>query len=319
MTESHPFRFGVIGENAHTAEMLVQTARAAEHLGYSTFLLRDHFVREPFGDQLAPLMALTAVASATQTLRLGTLVLANDYRHPVMLAKEAATLDHLSGGRLELGLGAGWLRDEYERAGMPFDAPGTRVGRLEEAVMIVKSLLSGRPTTFAGGHYCVSSLSTYPAAHQRPHPPLLIGAGSERMLRLAGREADIVGILPKAVPDGTISGEYAERTAETTKQKVGWIRDGAGSRFDQIVLSMLVSPRVTDDVPGIAAEFAARRGWGRLDARTVLTMPSVFIGSVGHIADTMRARREEYGFSYYVISDSIMESFAPVVEELTGS
>ncbi|WP_165367896.1 TIGR03621 family F420-dependent LLM class oxidoreductase [Phytoactinopolyspora endophytica] len=319
MTNFRPFRFGVIGENARTVDMLLGTARTAERLGYSTFLLRDHFIREPFGDQLAPLVALTAVASATRTLRIGTLVLANDYRHPVMLAKEAATLDHISGGRLELGIGAGWHREEYDQAGMPFDAPGARVDRLAESVSILKGLMSGEPTTFSGGQYCVTSLSTYPAAHQRPHPPLLVGAGSERMLRMAGREADTIGILPKAVPDGTISGEYTERTAETMKRKLEWVRDAAGSRFDEVELSMLVSPRVNDDVKSTAEEFAVRRGWGSVAAEAVLSMPSVFIGPVERIADTMRARRKEFGFSYYVVSDSIMERFAPVVEELNGT
>ena len=199
------FRFGVIGESTGTATALVDRARHAEDLGYSTFLLRDHFVGEPFGHQLAPLIALTAAATATTTIRLGTLVLANDNRHPVMLAKEAATLDVVSGGRLELGLGAGWLRSEYEAAGIPFDAPGERVRRLGESIHLLKSLFDGSPVTFDGLHYRVTGLDSFPRPVQRPRPPLLVGAGSPRMLRLAGREADIVGILPKALPTGTIS------------------------------------------------------------------------------------------------------------------
>src|SRR5215211_9239903 len=225
-----PFRFGVIGEAITSRERLLDAPRRAEALGYSTLLLRDHFVAEPFGDQLAPMVALTAAAGATRTLRVGTLVLDNDYRHPVLLAKEAATLDLLSGGRFELGLGAGWLREEYVSAGMPFDPAGVRVGRMEESLRLLKGLFSGESVTFAGEHYAVTGLESFPRPVQRPHPPLMIGAGSRRMLGIAGREADIVGILPKALPDGTISDDLAERTPETLKRKVGWAREAAGDR-----------------------------------------------------------------------------------------
>lgn len=156
------FRFGVVGESIRSGADLADTARRAEELGYDVLTLRDHFVTEPFGDQLAPMVALASAASATSTLRLGTMVLSNDFRHPVMLAKEAATLDHLSGGRFELGLGAGWLREEYEAAGMPFDRPGTRVGRLAESLQILRALLSGEKTTFAGEHYTVDGLTVFP-------------------------------------------------------------------------------------------------------------------------------------------------------------
>jgi len=186
------FRFGVVGEGIRSGPELVATARRAEELGYDTLLLRDHFVAAPFGDQLAPMVALMAAAAATRTLRVGTLVLDNDYRHPVLLAKEAATLDLLSGGRFELGIGAGWARDEYERAGMAFDPPGIRVDRLEEAVRVLKGLFAGSALTFPGHHYSVTELQSFPMPAQRPHPPILIGAGSTRMLSIAGREADIV-------------------------------------------------------------------------------------------------------------------------------
>src|SRR6266550_2451379 len=197
-----PFRFGVICEHMQSAEEWVTKARQAEEYGYSTLLIRDHFIREPFGDQLAPLIALMAAANATKTLRVGSLVMDNDYRHPVMLAKEAATLDLLSGGRFELGIGAGWLRSEYEQAGMVFEPAGVRVSRLEEAIQVLKALFADQPITFAGDHYTITNLSGFPKPTQRPHPPILVGAGSKRMLALAAREADIVGILPKALPEG---------------------------------------------------------------------------------------------------------------------
>src|SRR5215207_2226782 len=208
------FRFGVIAETVRTAEQLTGTARRAEALGYDTFLLRDHFVAEPFGVQLAPLVALATAAVATRTLRLGTLVLDNDYRHPVMLAKEAATLDLLSGGRLELGLGAGWLQSEYDQAGMAYDPPGVRIQRLSEAITVLKGLFAEPPFTFAGDHYAITNLNGFPKPAQRPHPPILIGAGHKRMLMLAGREANTVGILTTSVATGRVVDDPLARMAE---------------------------------------------------------------------------------------------------------
>ncbi|SEF50843.1 probable F420-dependent oxidoreductase, MSMEG_2516 family [Thermomonospora echinospora] len=311
-----PFRFGVVVESARTAEDLVRTARRAEELGYATLNVRDHFVREPFGDQLAPMVALTAAACATRALRVGTLVLANDYRHPVMLAKEAATLDRLSGGRLELGLGAGWLREEYERAGLPFDPPGTRVDRLAEALHVIKGLLAGEEVTFTGDHYRVHGLSTFPRPARRP--PILVGAGSPRMLRLAGREADIVGVLPPARPGGTIAGGFAERLPEAVDAQLVQVRRGAGKRWPSVELSMLVSPTFAGHPRRGAEAAAARRGWPPEAVDLIPRMPSQFVGPPEHMAEQMAGRRERYGFSYYVVADSAMEDFAPVVGLLTG-
>jgi probable F420-dependent oxidoreductase len=295
---------------------LFGTARRAEQHGYATFLLRDHFVAEPFGHQLAPLAALTAVAAATSTIRVGTLVLDNDYRHPVLLAKEAATLDLLSGGRLELGIGAGWLREEYAAAGMAFDPPGVRVGRLAESLRVLKGLFAGAPLDFAGDYYTIDGLAAFPLPAQRPHPPLLVGAGSRRMLGIAGREADIVGILPKALPDGTISDDLAERTPETLKRKVAWVREAAGER--DVELSAMISPVIAADRRAAAERYAVERGWGAAAAEQVLAMPGTFVGTVERIVELMLDRREELGFSYYVVSDADLAAFAPVVERLAG-
>lgn len=313
------FRFGVLGETVRTAAELAATARRAEALGYATFLLRDHFVAEPFGVQLAPLPALMAAAGATSTLRIGTLVLDNDYRHPVLLAKEAATVDLLSGGRLELGLGAGWLRVEYESAGLPFDAASVRVSRLEEALSVLKGLFAGDPYSFAGEHYTVTELASFPRPAQRPHPPILLGAGSPRMLRLAGREADLVGILAKALPDGTISEDLSERSPQVMARKVEYVREGAGDRFGDVTLSMVISPLIEADHRAAAERYALERGWGRAAAEQVLAMPAAFVGSADRIAEQMRARRDRYGFSYYVVSDREMDAFSPVLERLAGS
>jgi probable F420-dependent oxidoreductase len=318
MAELRPFRFGVIGEDIRTREQLLAEARRAEALGYSTLLLRDHFVSEPFGEQFAPVVALMAAAAATTALRVGTLVLDNDYRHPVLLAKEAATLDVLSGGRFELGLGAGWLRDEYDRAGLPFDAAGIRVDRLEESIQILKRLLSGSPATLHGSHYAVTDLVSFPVPTQRPRPPILIGAGSRRMLRIAGREADIVNILPKALPNGSISEDLSERSPETIARKIGWIRDAAGQRFGELELGMIVSVASGEDARGAAERLAVRRGWGAAAAERALEMPSVLAGPVEHVVDELQARRERLGLSYYVVSSSQVEAAGPVVERLAG-
>lgn len=313
------FRFGVVGEGIRSGPELVATARRAEELGYDTLLLRDHFVAAPFGDQLAPMVALMAAAAATRTLRVGTLVLDNDYRHPVLLAKEAATLDLLSGGRFELGIGAGWARDEYERAGMAFDPPGIRVDRLEEAVRVLKGLFAGSVLTLAGHHYSVTELQSFPMPAQRPHPPILIGAGSRRMLSIAGREADIVGILPRALPDGTISDDLQERSPAAIAQKLGWVRQAAGDRFGQVELSAMVSVVVADNHRKAAEQLAVERGWGSEAAGAILEMPSILVGSVDRIADDLQARRDRFHLSYYVVSDEDMEAFASVVDCLTGT
>jgi len=318
MTRQQAFRFGVINEHMQSRNEWVTAARRTEDLGYATFLIRDHFIQEPFGYQFAPLAALMTAANVTQTLRVGSLVFDNDYRHPLVLAKEAATLDLLSDGRFELGIGAGWLRSEYEQAGLVFDAPGVRVDRLEEALHVIKGLFAEEPLTFSGHHYTVAGLNSFPKPVQRPHPPLLIGAGSRRMLSLAAREADIVGILPKALPNGTISADVAERSAATMAQKLEWVRQAAGERFHEIELSMVITIAITANQRQRAAQFANERGWSGIPVEQVLEMPSVFIGSVEQIIEEMLARRERYGFSYYVVSDESMEAFAPIVARLAG-
>lgn len=314
-----PFRFGVIGEGVRDREGLLATARAAEAAGYDTFLLRDHLIAEPFGPQLAPLVALAAVAGTTARLRLGTLVLANDFRRPAVLAKEAATLDLLSGGRFELGVGAGWLREEYGRAGIPFDAAGVRVGRFGEGVRALKGLLGGGAASFAGSHYALDALETFPGPTQRPRPPILIGAGSRRMLGIAGREADIVGILTSSVASGTLASDPAGMGPAAVEEKLGWVRAGAGARFGEIELSLVPSIVVAGDERAAAARFAAERGWDGVGVDETLAMPSVFVGTVERIAGEMRARRERYGFSYYVVSDAALTAFAPVVAALAGT
>ena len=313
----HPFRFGVINERPLAREDWFAHVRRVEALGYATFLIRDHFVPDFFGDQFAPLVALMAAAGATTTLRVGTIVIDNDYRHPVLLAKEAATLDLLSGGRLELGLGAGWLQKEYEQAGMQYDAPGARIGRLAEGIAVLKGLFADGPLTFRGEHYAISGLEGFPKPTQRPHPPLLIGGGNRRILRLAGREADIVGLLTTSVASGTVVDAVDERLPAVIEQKLAWVREGAGDRFPEIELSLIPSIIPTADRRGRAAQLIAERGWA-VSVDDVLAMPSILIGTETEIADNLLTRRERYGFSYYIVADGDMDAFAPLVRRLAG-
>jgi len=318
MTRLRPFRFGVFAEGVRSREALLDTARRAEDGGFATFLIRDHFIAEPFGHQLGPLTALATVAGATRTLRIGSLVFANDYRHPVVLAKEVATLDVLSEGRFELGLGAGFSRAEYEQAGIAFHSPPVRAERLEEALHVLKGLFADAPCTFAGKHYTVSGLHSFPKPVQRPHPPILVGAASSRMLSLAARHADIIGLQTVSTTRGVVAQDPRLRSARTVSEKIDQVRQAAGERFEEIELSMVASVIVTDHRREAAEQFARDRGWDDTAAGEVLTMPSVFIGTVDHVVDEMQGRRERYGISYYVFFDHLMKSLAPLVNRLAG-
>ncbi len=311
-----PFRFGVINETMLPAREWLAHVQRVESLGYSTLLIRDHFVPDFFGQQLAPLSAMMAAAMATTRLRVGTMVLDNDYRHPVMLAKEAATIDMLSGGRLELGIGAGWLRTEYEQAGIPFDRAGTRIDRLEEALAILKGFFRGDPVHHTGAHYAIAGLVNYPPVIQRPHPPILIGGGKQRVLTLAGREANIVGILTTSVASGTVEDNVEERLPEAVEQKIGWIRDGAGDRFPEIELS-LIPTVITGNRRDRASQVIAERGWTGVTVDDILAMPSFLIGTHDQIIEDLLERRARYGFSYYVVSDTILEDVAPIVAAMS--
>lgn len=315
---THSFRFGVINEHPMGREGWIAHVRRAEALGYATFLIRDHFVPDFFGDQFAPFAALMAAACATTTLRVGTIVIDNDYRHPVHLAKEAATLDLLSGGRLELGLGAGWLQKEYEQAGLQYDAPGVRITRLAEALTVLKGLFADGPLTFRGEHYAIDRLEGFPKPAQRPRPPILIGGGNRRILRLAGREADIVGILTTSVASGTVVDATNERLPAAVDQKIAWVREGAGERFPAIELSLIPGVALTDDRRGRATRLIAGRGWSGVGVEDVLAMPSLLIGTEEEVVADLLARRERYGFSYYIVADGDMEAFAPLVARLAG-
>lgn len=313
---TRPFRFGVINEQMLAPSAWLAHVRRIEQLGYDTFLIRDHLVPDYFGEQYAPLVALAAAAGATERIHLGTMVLANDFRHPALLAKEAATLAAFSGGRLELGLGAGWLRAEYEAMGLTLDPAGARIARLEEALTIIGALWSGEPVSLAGRHYQLAELRVTPTPPQRPL--IFLGGGHERMLNLAGRHADIVGLLTSTVASGELVQDPAERTPEAVERKLGWVRAGAGARYAQIELSLIPTVILSDDRQAATERLIAERGWRGVTPEAVWAMPSFFVGDVAQIAATMVERRARYGFSYYVFSDAQAEELAPLLARLAG-
>jgi len=306
-----PFRFGVTAPTPSGDTNWAERARRVEQLGYSTLVVPDHF-----RDHLAPVPALVAAALATTRLRVGSLVFSNDFRHPAVLAKEAATIDVLSGGRFELGLGAGWLREEYDQTGIRFDAPGTRVERLEEAVTIIKRLLAGERVTFAGRHYTIADLEGRPTPVQRPHPPIAIGGGGRRTLSLAAREASIVGLVPRARRDG--SGlDLNDLSDAATREKLEWVRAAAGERFDSLEINTLIQAVVVADQRMAAADQLASRF--KVAREVVLETVYVALGTIEEICETLRQRRERYGVSYLTVFERDMEAFAPVVERLAGT
>jgi probable F420-dependent oxidoreductase len=287
-------------------------ARKVEDLGFSTLLMPDHF-----GDQLAPIPALVAAADATTTLKVGALVFDNDYRHPLILAKEAATLDLLSDGRLELGLGAGWMRSDYEESGIAYDPPGVRVDRFEEGVAIITGLLeSEEPFSFSGKHYTVTGHTGTPRPVQRPRPPLIIGGGGRRVLGIAARHAEIVSINVD-LRAGTAGPESAANaTPDATREKIGWVKEAAGDRFDEIELNTLIGfVMVTDDRQSIIDAMAPALG---LDPADALHIPLALIGTLDQMAEELEWRREEYGISYFSVESDAWEAMAPVVARLAG-
>jgi probable F420-dependent oxidoreductase len=314
MSKTRPFRFGVSLQRSKSGAELRDIARQAEASGYSTVLLPDHL-----GDQLSPVPALVAAADATTTLRVGSLVFDNDFRHPVMLAKEAATLDVLSAGRLELGVGAGWMKPEYEQAGIPFEPASVRITRMEEAIRIVKGLFADGPVTFTGQHYTISGLEGFPKPVQRPHPPLHIGGGGKLLLSVAAREADIIGFLPMARSDGQ-GQDIMDGTAEALEQKITWVREAAGARFADLELGILVAQVLTtEDREQMAQLIASTLARGvKVSTDVILQAPYLLLGTVDQICEDLLARRERYGISYISVFEQSLETLAPVVARLAN-
>jgi len=304
-----PFRFAVQQASAPSGEKWVALARRAETLGYDVLVMPDHL-----GRQLSPFAALGAAAAATTRLRVGAFVFANDYRHPLMLAREAATLDLLSGGRFEMGLGAGWMTSDYRQLGMAYDPAPRRIDRLAEATPLIRRLLAGETVTHSGQHYQLDRATVGVETVQKPRPPLAIGAGGPRMLKLAAREADIVGLVPGFDAHGRIHVRQATETA--TARKIGLIREAAGDRFERLEINLwLGDAGLVGSGNSLVGSVTAAARWA---PTAIYGSPYVLYGTLNSVRDRLLRRRDKLGISYYTIPSHAMDSMAPLVEALAG-
>ena len=307
----HPFRFGVTASRAPPRQAWTDLARSAEELGYDTFVMQDHL-----GRQLSPLGGLAAAAAVTSRIRIGAFVFANDYRHPLLLARETATLDQISNGRVELGIGAGWKTSDYRQLGMPYERAGLRIERMQESVVLMRQLFTGERVTHSGPHYHLDGARLAPRPVQ-PRIPILIGGGGPRMLRIAAREADIVGLLTQFDSHGRPIA--SQGTEAQTAHKVAIIRDAAGSReaFERLELNVLVASAGligSGSSPFGSVASAIKAAAPRMVGGT----PYLLHGTLGQVRETLLRRRERLGISYYIWSARAAETMAPVVEALAG-
>jgi len=312
-----PFRFLASVEESTDFASLTSLARKAEAVGCAALVIPDHLTF-----RYAPLPALATVAAATERLRVGTFVLNNCLRHPAVLAQDLATLDVLSGGRLEIGIGAGWNKPEHDAIGIPFEPVGVRIARLTEAIAILKGCFADGPFSFDGKHYTITAHDGLPEPAQRPHPPIFLGGGGKRLLTLAGREAQIIGLAPRIVQGEKPGLDAWSITAAATEEKIGWIREAAGERFDEIELNSYPTggPTVVTDDPRAEARRRAdriREQTGvELSVEEVLDSPHTFIGSVKDLRHKFVELRERFGISSFLVDD--LDALSPVVEELAG-
>ena len=306
------FRFALQASSAASPRAWRDLARKAEDLGYSTLYVPDHL-----DDQWAPMVAVTVAAEATTTLRVGTLVLDNDFRHPVLVAKEAATLDIVTGGRFEFGLGAGWMSTDYVQSGIPLDKPSVRVARLAESLAIIRAMWRDGSATFSGVHYSVTDAAGTPVPVTPGGPPIVIGGGSRRVLTLAGQYADIASIVP-SLDAGYIGPEVAaEAVVEKYTDRVGWIREAAGDRAGDIELQCWTA--AVQVVPNRAEVTASLAALFNLTPEQLEATPLALIGTAEEIVEQLRARRVALGFSYIVVHEAEMDALSPVIAELAGT
>ena len=311
MSETRKFRFGVLAARKVTRQEWKEKARRIEDAGFSTLLMTDHLG----DDRLSPLPALVSAADAAPALRVGTIVLNNDLRHPAVLAKDVATVDILTDGRFELGLGAGWEHEDYERAGLPYDRAAVRVSRLEESMTILDALFTGETVNYSGKYYTITDLPALPKPAQQPRPPFLVGGGGKRVLSVAARMADIVGVHIRARTDGA-GQDWTSATREDVEKKVGWVREAAGERFPQLELCQnLFAVVVTGDRQATARQMTGRFG---LPEDAILESPYFLIGSVEQISEQLQENRQRFGISYIISPDVFMDALTPVVANLVG-
>lgn len=305
----HPFRFGVMAPSpVPSGSAWAALARKVEDLGYDILQLPNHLANQP----LAPMVALAAAAAVTSRLRVGTLVVDNELVHPAVIANEASTLDLLSDGRFELGIGAGWLAADHQPIGQRWAPAAERIDRLAEAVEIIRRLTTEDRVSFTGAHYALDGATG--AGAGRRCPPLLLGGGGPRMLRLAARVADVVSLVPD-MRSGRVGPESAATaTGPATRRKLEWVVEAAAGR-DVVLHTNVTAVIVTDDRAGGLARIA--RAYG-VDEAGAAEVPHALVGSVEQICDTLEQRRAELGISYLTVMERNLDDFAPVVARLAG-
>jgi probable F420-dependent oxidoreductase len=311
MFPHRPFRFGVQVSHASSAQEWAELARRSEDAGYDVLTMPDHFT-----NQLAPVPALMAAADATTTLRIGALVFDNDYKHPVVLAKELATMDVLSDGRTEIGLGAGWMISDYEQAGMTYDSPKVRIDRFIEGLAVIRGALGPDTFSFSGDHYTISQYNGLPKPVQQPLPPILIGGGGPRVLGFAAREADIVGINGTLTAGVVGTEAISTMTAASVDEKVALVAKAGSHRLSEIELNIRTFfVKVTDDR---ASTINAISSMFSVPAELIDTSPFALIGSVDACIEQLLERREKWGFSYTIVGAENIDECAPIVAALRG-
>lgn len=307
-----PFRFGLVSREPESRGWR-EVVRRAESGGYATLLFPDHL------GAAGPLSSVAAAAAMTERLRVGTLVLNNDFRHPGVLAQEVASADLLSDGRVELGLGAGHMRAEYEAIGVPFDDAARRIARLEESAGILRRLLAGGAVTFEGEHYRIHGHHLEPRPPQGGGLPLVIGGNGTRLLSVAARQADTVQFTGFAPTKGGTAPALTHFTAAGLAERLEVVREAAGARFADLELSVLVQMVViTGDRHAAADRLIAERGWNATP-EALLDSPFVLVGTVEEIAAQLRSYRERFGISYLAVFDGRSEGFDDVVDVLAGA
>jgi probable F420-dependent oxidoreductase len=310
MAATRPFKFGAKATKAGSAKEWADLAKQAEDLGFVSFQIDDHF-----GNQLAPVPAIMAAASATSSVKVGPLVAGVDFRNPVLFAKEAATIDLLSEGRFMMALGAGWLKDDYAIAGIDQDDAITRIERLGEAIDVMRGLWGEGKFSYQGKHYTVAEVDGKPAPLS--DIPILVGGGGEKILSLAAQKADIVGINPKIVARSINPQSMATAAADVVDQKLAWVKAAAGDRFDDLELQMQVFvTAVTDDPAPIAENLSKAFG---LPPEVVLQAPYFQLGTVDSIVENLQGLRERWGISYIAFQQDATAAVAPIVERLAGT
>ena len=313
---SRPFRFLADAREIATIGELTETVRKAEAIGIDTLVVPDHLI-----PQLAPMPAMAAIVALSDRLRVSGFVLNNDLRHPAVMAQDLASLDVLSEGRLDIAIGAGWNRPEYEAIGIAFDRAPTRQARLAEAIAVLKGCFADGPFSFAGEHYTITDYDAFPKPVQRPHPPILIGGGGRRTLELAAREANIVGLAPRILPNA--AGDPGSITVAASAEKIEWVREAAGERFADLELNVypsMTGVSITDQPLGEAREVAERleaRSGVAVSPEELLDSPHIFINTVDGFVEKFVRLRDELGISSIMVGS--VDELAPVVERLAGT